>query len=161
MGTEVTSPQWRRILGVLVGGLLAGVLDILGAFIVYGLRGVRPVRILQSIASGLLGVAAFQGGVKTAALGLALHFLIATVAAGVYFLGSLILPVLVRRAVVWGALYGVVVYVFMNFVVLPLSAVPKRPFAPSLAAVILGVHVVCVGIPIALAVRHYARSTPE
>jgi len=56
------------------GTLTVGILDILDAFIFFGLRGVTPVRILQSIASGVLGRAAYQGGTRTAALGLALHF---------------------------------------------------------------------------------------
>jgi hypothetical protein len=139
----------------LVGGVLAGGLDIVAAFVVYGARGASPVRILQSIASGLLGVAAFQGGMGTAALGLTLHFLIATVAAWVYYLGSLRVPVLVERPVAWGALYGVAVYIVMHLVVVPLSAVPKRPFAWGLAAIIVLVHVVCVGVPIALAVQRF------
>jgi hypothetical protein len=77
---------------VLTGGLAAGALDIIAAWIVYGLRGVAPTRTLQSIASGILGVAAFQGGVATAAFGLALHFVIATTAAAVYSLASRGIP---------------------------------------------------------------------
>jgi uncharacterized membrane protein YagU involved in acid resistance len=138
------------------GGLLAGALDLLAAFVVYGLRGVPPVRVLQSIASGLLGTAAFAGGGRTAALGGCLHFLIATVACAVFYVASRIAPVLVRRPVLSGVLYGLVVYLFMNVVVLPLSAVPRRPLVWSLAAVIVAVHMVCVGLPIALVVRRYA-----
>jgi hypothetical protein len=141
---------------ILVGGLLAGGLDIGAAFVVYGFRGVTPLRILQSIASGLLGAAAFNGGLATAALGTLLHFFIALVAAGAYFAASRKLGVLVRRPVIGGLLYGVGVYLFMNHVVVPLSAVPKRPFVLGLALVILIVHMGCVGLPIALAVRRYA-----
>ena len=148
----------RSIRAVLAGGVSAGVLDIVAAFIVYGLRGASPVRILQSISSGLFGVAAFQGGMSTAALGLALHFFIAGVATWVYYLGSARMPIFVRRPVAFGALYGIAVYVVMNFIVVPLSAVPKRPFSAHLAAVIVIVHVVCVGMPIAFAVRRYAGS---
>lgn len=84
------------------GGLTVGVLDIVEPIVFYGLRGVAPIRILQSIASGLLGPSAYQGGVPTAALGLVLHFFIAFVAAAVYFGASLRLPALVRRPLVWG-----------------------------------------------------------
>jgi hypothetical protein len=143
-------------LAVLAGGLAAGVLDILAAIAVYGLRGASPVRILQSIASGLLGAPAFEGGAATAALGLVLHFVIASGAAAVYYAASRFLPALVRRPLAWGAAYGVAVYLFMNFVVLPLSAVAQRPFVITATAVtILIVHIVCVGIPIALAVRRF------
>jgi len=141
---------------ILLAGLLAGVLDIGAAFAVYGLRGASPVRILQSIASGLLGVDAFKGGLATAALGALLHFFIALMAAGVYYAASQRLGFLVRQPVISGLLYGVAVYGFMNHVVVPLSAVPKRPFVLGLALVILVVHMLCVGLPIALLVRRHA-----
>jgi hypothetical protein len=114
--SDVGSGARPGLAAIVWGGLPAGGLDITAAFVIYGLRGASPVRILQSIASGLLGAAAFQGGVA--------------------------------------------VYVFMNFVVLPLSAVAKRPFVLELALVILAVHMVFVGLPIALAVRRWAPFRP-
>jgi hypothetical protein len=126
---------------------------------VYGLRGASPIRILQSVASGLYGAAAFQGGARTAALGLLLHFFIATTAAAAYSLASTRARVLVQRPFVSGALYGVAVYLFMNLVVLPLSAVAKRPFSPRDAAILVVIHMTCVGIPIALAARRYLTAT--
>jgi len=89
-----------------------------------------------------------------------LHFLIALVAAAVYYAAARKLGVLPGRPVVSGLLYGVAVYVFMNFVVLPLSAVAERPFVLELALVILAVHMVFVGLPIALAVRRWAPFRP-
>jgi hypothetical protein len=145
----------RPALAVLIGGASAGLLDILAAFAVYGPRGASPIRILQSIAGGLLGVSSFQGGVQTAALGLGLHFLIATTAAFVYYLASRRMPELIRRPWVFGPPYGVAVYVVMNFVVIPLSALPKRTVPLGLAAIVIVVHMVCVGLPIALAVHRY------
>src|SRR5712692_8674548 len=121
--SDVGSGARPGLAAIVWGGLLAGGLDITAAFVIYGVRGASPVRILQSIASGLLGAAAFQGGRETAALGALLHFLIALVAAAVYYAASRKLGVLLGRPVVSGLLYGVAVYVFMNFVVLPLSAV--------------------------------------
>ncbi|MGH9867038.1 MAG: hypothetical protein ACREAA_02590 [Candidatus Polarisedimenticolia bacterium] len=141
---------------ILIAGLTAGALDITAACGFYAIRGVSPVRILQSVASGLLGSAAFTGGAPTAVLGLALHFFIALTAAAVFFLASRRLPALVRRPVAWGAMYGVAVYLFMNHVVLPLSAVARRPFSLSTALVMVGIHIVCVGLPIALLVRRYS-----
>lgn len=134
---------------VLSAGLLAGVLDISAAIAAWGLRGVPPVRILQSVAGGLLGRETYAGGSTTAALGTALHFFIATVAAAVYYGLSRRLPDLARRPLPWGAAYGVGVYLVMNHVVLPLSALPKRPFDPSMAAAMVVIHVMCVGLPIA------------
>jgi hypothetical protein len=145
-----------KVRAIAWGGLAAGVLDITAAFVIYGARGATPVRILQSIAGGLIGPAAFRGGLQTAALGALLHFLIAFTAAAVFYAASRSLPVLVRRPAVWGPLYGIVVYLFMNYVVVPLSAVPKRPFVLRMALLILVVHMVCVGLPIAFAVHRFA-----
>jgi hypothetical protein len=66
---SLEKPKAFRV--ILIGGLIAGTLDILAAFIQSGLRGVTPMRVLQAIASGLLGADSFQGGFATAALGLA------------------------------------------------------------------------------------------
>jgi hypothetical protein len=140
---------------IALAGLLAGALDLVAAFIVYAPLGASPIRILQSIAAGLLGRDAFRGGVGAAALGLVLQFVIATGAAAGYFLASARLPALNRRPVLSGAVYGVIVYLVMNFVVVPLSAAPRGPFNWSLAPVIVFVHIVCVGIPIARVIgRH-------
>jgi uncharacterized membrane protein YagU involved in acid resistance len=92
----------------------------------------------------------------TAALGCALHFLIALVAAAVYVVASRRLPVLIRRPVLSGLLYGVVVYVVMNWVVVPLSAIPRGPFRPGLAATLVVIHMLFVGLPIALATARFA-----
>jgi hypothetical protein len=145
---------WRAILA---GGLAAGVLDLTAALVLYGLRGARPIRIVQAIASGLMGAEAFKGGLGTAALGCLLHFFIATGAAAVYVAASRWLEVLIRRPILSGALYGVVVYAVMTFVVLPLSAVARSPFNPRLALILVAIHMVCVGLPIALAARRLAR----
>jgi hypothetical protein len=141
---------------ILTGGLIAGVLDITAAIVIYAFRGVAPIRILQSVASGLMGPAAFTGGGKTAALGLALHFLIATTAAAVYFLASRRLPALVRNPKLWGSLYGISVWAFMSFVVLPLSSARRQPFDAEMALILVAVHIVCVGLPIAFATRRYS-----
>lgn len=146
---------------ILVGGLTAGVLDLLAVSLALSVRGIGPLSNLQFISSGLLGVRAFQGGMGTAALGLAVHFLIATGAAAVYYCGSRWFSALVRHPVVAGALYGIGVYAVMTFVVLPLSAVPARHFSWGLAAVLVVIKMVCVGLPIALAMRGFAGGTRQ
>lgn len=142
---------------ILWGGLTAGALDITAAFILSSLRGVSPVRVLHSVASGLLGAASFDGGAATAALGAVLHFLIALGAAAVYYAASRKLTWMVRRPVASGLLYGVAVYLFMNAVVLPLSAIAFKP-SYTLRPIATGtvVLMVCVGLPIALAVRRFS-----
>lgn len=136
------------------GGLIAGILDITTAFI----RWRPPVRLLQGIASGLLGSRSFEGGWGTAALGLAVHFFIAFSAAAVYYAASRKLAFLRQRAMVWGLVYGIAVYMFMTWVVVPLSAVRRSqaPFSATGLALSLLTHMFCVGLPIALAVRRYS-----
>jgi hypothetical protein len=137
-------------LAVLLGGLAAGVGDSILALLLYPVS--LPV-IYRSVASGLLGRAAFQGGVATAVLGGFLHFFIATTAAAVYAGASLRLPVLRRQAALCGLAFGVAAYFFMKYVVLPLSAVTRlTPFEPR---AMLG-HALLVGLPIALILRRVA-----
>ena len=144
---------------ILLGGLSAGVLDITAAFINSGRRGRSPVWVLQSVAGGWLGSSTFNGGLKTAALGLVTHFFIATTVAAVYCVASLRLPWLTRLAVISGMLYGIVVYLMMYMVVLPLSAYHFKFFNQPVTAILIGVliHIFCVGLPIALVVRRQAK----
>lgn len=140
------------------GGLIAGTLDIIAACVSAWLRGATPpVRVLQFIASGLLGPTSFSGGAKTALLGLALHFLIATVATAVFYFASRKWFVLIEHPIAAGLLYGILVYAFMNFVVIPLSLVAQRP--ATLSGRIIGLLIIMffVGLPIALIVRRFAR----
>jgi len=147
---------------ILWGGLIAGALDILAAFIQAGLRGRSPVRILYAIASGLLGADAFEGGAPIAALGALLHFVIAFGAATVYVVVSRKLRVLVERPVLCGLLYGIAVYLFMNFIVLPLSAIPfELSYTPAALATGMFIIMFCVGLPIALIARRFAERPKE
>lgn len=143
---------------VLVGGFVAGALDIVYAIIFYGFRGIPAVRILQSVASGLLGSDAYRGGWSTASLGFFLHFFIAFSAAAVFYAASRHWPILSQRVLVSGVLFGVVVYVVMNVIVLPLSAYPhKLSFPPLILITGLLAHMFLFGLPIAMATRHAAR----
>jgi hypothetical protein len=157
--THVARRSSRSTRVILVAGLIAGTLDIAAACIVSWLRaGVTPVRVFQSIASGLYGSASFGGGAKTAVLGVILHFIIATTAAAVYYFASRQLRFLIERPVIAGLLYGVVVYLFMNFVVLPLSNVPKRPVPLSGRIIGMLIIIFFVGLPIAAIVRRYSKA---
>lgn len=139
---------------ILFGGTIAGTLDIIYAIGFSALRGVPPIRILQSVASGFLGAPAFSGGLPTASLGLVLHFCIALSAAAIFYLASRAIPVLTRRPVVAGLFYGILIYAIMNLVVLPLSAYPRKVSFPLLVLVTgLFVHMFFIGLPISLAVR--------
>ena len=155
MNASAPTSRPRPLLAILGGGLTAGVLDITDAFVFYGMRGVKPIGILQSIASGLLGRDSYSGGMKTAALGLVLHFFIAISMATVYYFASKYLPLLWQRPLPCGAIYGVIARAVMYYMVLPLSAVYPRPgnfSAVSLANSWL-IHILGIGIPIALFTR--------
>lgn len=148
----------RALLTILTGGLIAGILDITYACIhSYIRRGTMPIAILQSVASGALGPKAREGGIKTAALGLAFHFLIAIIAATVYYLASRVFRFMITQAVICGILYGLCVYVVMNCVVLQLSAIHSTTYPWSYPrSVLIGgllIHMFGIGLPIALAVR--------
>ncbi len=145
---------------IALGALTVGVLDGLDAIVFFGLRGVSPLRIFQAIAAGLLGRAAFGGGLPTAVLGTMLHFSIALAIVAVYYLVSCRIAALTRRPLMWGPLYGVVVYLTMNLVVVPLSAAAAVP--PSLPVVLNGllIHVLGVGVPSALAARAASPPAP-
>jgi hypothetical protein len=134
-----------------LGGLVVGTLDILDAFVFFWMRfGVRPTRILQSIAAGLVGrEAAVAGGMATAALGLALHFVIALGVVAVAVFAARQAPAIARRPFITGPIYGLIVYVVMNYVVIPLSAVPGTGGVPAAPVLLNGllIHMFGVGIP--------------
>jgi hypothetical protein len=145
---------------ILYGGLVVGILDGLFALIFYGLiLGIKPRRIFQSVASGLLGRASYEGGMQSFLLGILLHFVVASCIAAVYYLASLKLPILISHAVICGVIYGLIAYLGMNYIVIPLSAIGSRP-SPSLRVFLpafIG-HAFLVGLPIALLARHSAKA---
>ena len=139
---------------VALAGIVGATCDIVYAILFYGWKGVPAERLLQSVASGLLGKASFDGGWATAALGLALHYAIVVVAAALFFTVARRWAWLRDEPVTAGLLYGVAIYGVMNFVVLPLSAYPFTMTFPLLmTATGLLVHMVGVGLPISLITR--------
>lgn len=139
----------------LVGGLIAGTLDILYAWLFWNLKaGVSMIRILQSVAAGLLGPASREGGLPTAMLGLAAHYFIALSMAAAYYLVAGRLPELRQRPIILGAAYGLLLYGIMNYIVVPLSRAggggAKDPLWIGLSIL---VHMFFIGVPIALATR--------
>jgi hypothetical protein len=140
----------------IAGGIVAGALDITYACVFWAIKaGVPARRIFQSVAAGLLGrEAAVSGGNATAALGLALHFFIALTMAAVYFVVARRWPLLWRRAWVMGAVYGLWLYIAMNYIVLPLSAAGGGSRDAVWITLSVLVHVVFIGIPCAVGARY-------
>ena len=138
-------------------GLLAGTLDITENLIFNQLRGISPKMVFQYIASGLVGRKAFQSGLGSVALGVVLHYAIALTWTGIFYLASRRVLIAIRRPIVSGLVYGCVIYLFMNFVVLPLSGVPHTRNAVTLASRVNGVLalLLCIGLPVSLLLRRY------
>jgi hypothetical protein len=135
------------------GGLVAGTLDLLDAFVFFYVRsGARPVAILHSIAAGLLGPAtARAGGLPTALLGLFLHFLIAFIIVAIYVVASRYVRVLARRPIVCGLAYGIAAYFVMTYAVVPISnAGGAGRFALPVFVNGIVIHALGVGLPSAL-----------
>jgi hypothetical protein len=167
----------NKFKAIAIGGLAAGALDIVYAFIVYGplTFDLSPMQVLQSVAGGWIGrEAANAGGWNTAALGALTHFLIALTMADVFV--TLAPPAAKARPILSGTLYGLVLYVVMNYVVVPLSAARTghfpadvaeatarlaesfgalRPKEPLMLLGTVFTHTVLVGVPIALANRRF------
>ena len=151
---------------ILSGWLLCGVLDITAACVQSWINAGRtPDQVLKGVASALWGSAAAAGGAGMAAIGLAMHFTVALTATLVFFALSRRLAFL-RTAPLWivGPLYGTIVFSAMNYGTLPalswvrslyLHTLPRWPGSMSWPQ--LWIHMVCVGTPIAWAVRRARR----
>ena len=139
----------------LLGGVIAGTLDITDAFVLWHFRDVAPDRVLRGIAAGVLGREARTGGAWVPALGAFLHYFIACTAAGFYYRASAVLPVLRERPVVSGIAYGGAFYLLMTFVIVPLSAALGKE---TLTWNGLFAHTILFGLPIALVTRYVSRS---
>ncbi len=148
--------QPRTLKTILYAGLAVGVLDGIAASVNAGFSGVSPVRVFQYVASGLLGRAAFDGGIPIAVLGLLLHFVVALGASTVFVAASRFLPFLTRLPFVFGPVYGVIVYFVMREIVSPLSLTnPGTPTTKGTVIMII-IHILVVGLPIALITRKFS-----
>ena len=126
--------------------------------IVFGLILKTPIiSQLQFVASGIMGDAAFTGGLATALLGLVLDFIMITIMAGVFILCVDRNPILRRNIIVGSILYGFGVFIVMNLIVLPLSAAPALPAPPLWLRIELVLqHILLIGLPLGLLVRRNA-----
>jgi len=152
------SPTRARLASVAMAGLAGAAVDFAYATTVGLIDGRGPVKVWQGVASGWLGKAARDGGLASAGLGLVTHLGIAGCMAGAYALAASRLPILFRRPLTMGALYGLVLYVVMYRVVLPLrwpAVFPRWDAAKSLLDVVAHVG---VGLAIAFVLSRRAAS---
>lgn len=145
----------RAFAAIFCAGLLCGVMDISAAFLTWWPKGVKPPRLLQGIAAAWLGPKSFNGGMATAALGLAFHFLIAFTAATLFYVASRHLTFMLDRPITSGVLYGIAVYLIMYWIVMPLSNFHgTKTVTSSIVAIVT--HIVCVGLPISLVIHRFS-----
>jgi uncharacterized membrane protein YagU involved in acid resistance len=141
---------------ILAATLASGILDATAASLQAAVTlKVKPPRVFQGVASGLLGPRAFEAGASAAILGLALHFLIAFIISTIYILAAQRLPFLLDHPLIAGGLYGIAVFLVMFYIVLPLSRRPRRPFNLKFALTQLAIHIVIIGWSIALSARYF------
>ena len=144
---------------IVLGGLIGGALDLLFAVSFAAANGAAPEVVFHTIASGLLGKAALSGGTMTSALGVACHFGLSLIWAALFAAIVWRFPRMVRWPFLAGIGFGVVVFLSMRLVVLPLSAYPRPVTFKPLATVLdLLSHMLLFGTPIAMAVSHAARA---
>ena len=144
---------------ILAAGLTSAALDLLFACVFYGIRnGLAPLRIFQSIGSGWFGTASFQMGWTSGSIGFVSHFGILIVAAALFFFVARRLPLLTQQAFWSGIAYGAIIYLVMNYVVVPLSAAPHGKRALDAVIGELCSHLFLVGLPIAYIVRRHFRA---
>jgi len=142
---------WFR--AILSGGLLCALLDGVCVSLLYASKGIQPMQVWQTVASSVLGREAFQRGWVSAGLGLALHCLVALSAASLFALAFRFTPSVKERYLVAGATFGVLFFFAMNLIVIPLSAMPKRPFNAQIFVIQIVIHIFLIGLPIAISAR--------
>jgi uncharacterized membrane protein YagU involved in acid resistance len=106
---------------IVVGGLVAGTLDIGAAALI---NRVSPLLIAHYIATGIMGPAALSAGAPAACLGVLLQWAMSVVIAAIYWFVTARMPQLRARWWLGGLLAGVVIFLVMNFIVMPFSAAP-------------------------------------
>jgi hypothetical protein len=155
-----TSKSTLLLRQIVLGGLIIATADtIIFHWFYLSVLGASPLTaVYQYIASGVLGEAAFAGGIATALLGLLFHYLISLIVTGIFFLSADRIPLLRRYAIIGSLLYGFGVFLVMNLLVIPLSATPPLP-APTTSQLIINIldHILVIGLPLGILVRRSAN----
>ena len=149
---------WSTTRAILTGGALGGLLDILFAISFAGYNGMPPERLLQVVASGALGKAAFTGGMPAAAFGLACHFALSFVWMAIFLFAARRIPALAGKPLPAAVGYGLLVFFTMRLIVLPLSAFPRPvTFNAFTWGMDILSHIFLFSLPIVWATRKVLR----
>jgi hypothetical protein len=140
---------------IIVAGMVVGTLDLSAAIIQTIIMGGNPLKMLQYIASGILGPDSFKGGIKYSILGVFIHYCIAFSWTIIFYLLYPKIKGMAVNKLLTGILYGIIVWLVMNRLVIPLSRIPERPFNPTNAIIGLGILIIAIGIPLSLMAGKY------
>jgi hypothetical protein len=141
---------------LLAAALLAGTLDMIGATLQFILNGGRePGRIWRYVASGAFGPSARKGGTEMVVYGLLFHYFIAFTWTLIFFLVFSRLGFAIQFPILAGVLYGILVWLGMNFVVVPLSHIGSFPVHLKSSLIGAGILVLAIGIPVSLMAHRY------
>ena len=136
--------------------LVAGTIDILYAAMMSAMAGAGPAAMLRTVASGPFPPAS-GWGTAGSMLGLMVHFALMAVMAAAFMVAARAWPAILARPIASGIIYGLITYVAMNWVVVPLRFDVPLPPQPRAVVSQLFAHIVLVGIPIALVAARMLR----
>ena len=143
------------VAAIFMAGLVVGTLDLSAAMIQTIIMGREPLKLLQYISSGMFGPQAFEGGLIYAALGVFFHYFIAFSWTVIFFLIYPKIKFFAGNSVVTCIVYGLIVWLIMNRVVVPLSKIPSRPFNLNNALIGSGILIIAIGIPLSIMAHRF------
>jgi hypothetical protein len=124
---------------------------------------IPPATIFKFIASGWFGVSAFKGGTDMIVWGILFHYLIAAIITVVCFqLYPLVIRIF-KSKYLTGIIYGLVIWLIMNYLVLPYTNIHRRNAHINITGLIKGIAalMICVGLPVALIADKYYKRTQD
>jgi hypothetical protein len=138
--------------------IISGVLDATAGVVIYWIyKGLNPLQVLQYIASGIFGPSVINGSFLYVFIGLVLHFVIAFMFTCAYYLAFPFIKSFATNTIVNGLIYGVFIWVVMNYIVLPISSIPHSP-KDFVSVLELIWHSTLVGLPIAIIVEKHFKN---
>ena len=144
---------------ILLAWLLVGTLDIAAATIQTLINGREPAKMLQFIASGVFGKQSFSGGTLFAFHGMMLHYCIALGWTVLFFMLYPRINFLAKNIVLTGICYGLLVWLIMNMIVIPLSDTPPLKFKLPQAVIGMMILIIAIGLPLSfMAKKYFSRS---
>jgi hypothetical protein len=141
---------------IAIATAISGSLDILFAMILTVAFGRQIPGMLRYVGSGPFPQA-MDMGTTGAVIGLVVHFALMAIMAAVLMAYLRHNPAQLDNAAMVGVIYGLLTYVVMNLVVVPLRFhTPLPPKTLSIATQLFA-HICLVGIPMALIAKKYLR----